>query len=145
MASEKGSSPVAQPALQMLSADEAAAATKESIPSRPKARAAVRAPYFADLVREELERLYSRDVLTSEGLRIFTSLDVEAQRATEEALRSGLADLDRRSPKAPEPLPPVRAQMGSLCHPGFHGAGPKSCFLKKTQSPAPPPADASTR
>ncbi len=91
-------------ALQMISADEAAAATKESIPSRPKARAAVRAPYFADLVREELERLYSRDVLTSEGLRIFTSLDVEAQRATEEALRSGLADLDRRSPKASEPL-----------------------------------------
>jgi penicillin-binding protein 1B len=91
-------------ALRMIGADAAAAAIKEPIPSRPKARAAVRAPYFADLVRDELERLYSRDALRSEGLRIFTSLDVEAQRATDEALRSGLADLDRRTPKTSELL-----------------------------------------
>jgi penicillin-binding protein 1B len=61
-------------------------------------------PYVADVVREQLERLYSRDVLTSEGLRIFTSLDVEKQRAAEEALRAGLAGLDRRLPKGPEPV-----------------------------------------
>jgi penicillin-binding protein 1B len=91
-------------AQQVISAEEAAVAIKEPTPSRPKARAAVRAPYFADLVRDELERLYSRDVLTSEGLRIFTSLDVEAQRATEDALRAGLGELDRRVGKATEPL-----------------------------------------
>ncbi|HET8761136.1 MAG TPA: transglycosylase domain-containing protein, partial [Nitrospiria bacterium] len=90
--------------LQMIGADEAETAMLEPIPSRPKARAAVRAPYFADLVRDELERLYSRDALASEGLRIFTSLDVEAQRAVEEALRAGLAALDRRAPKASETL-----------------------------------------
>ena len=91
-------------ALQLIDPDEAEAAMMEPVPSRPKARAAVRAPYFADLVRDELERDYSRDVLTSEGLRIFTSLDVEAQRAAEEVLRSGLASLERRVKKAPEPL-----------------------------------------
>lgn len=91
-------------ALQVIDADEAEAAMLEPVPSRPKARAAVRAPYFADLVRDELERLYSRDALTSEGLRIFTSLDVEAQRGAEESLRSGLTALDRRVPKGPEPV-----------------------------------------
>jgi penicillin-binding protein 1B len=91
-------------ALQMIGADEAEGAMLEPISSRPKARAAVRAPYFADLVRDELGRLYSRDALTSEGLRIFTSLDVEAQRATDEALRSGLANLDRRTSKTSELL-----------------------------------------
>lgn len=90
--------------LQMIDGDEAEAAMMEPVPSRPKAREAVRAPYFADLVRDELERRYSRDALTSEGLRIFTSLDVEAQRAAEEALVSGLAALDRRWAKAPEPV-----------------------------------------
>jgi penicillin-binding protein 1B len=90
--------------LQVIDADEAEAAMLEPVPSRPKARAAVRAPYFADLVRDELERLYARDVVNSEGLRIFTSLDVEAQRAAEEALRAGLGSLDRRLPKSPEPV-----------------------------------------
>lgn len=91
-------------ALQVIDADEAEAAMLEPVPSRPKARAAVRAPYFADLVRDELERLYARDVVNSEGLRIFTSLDVEAQRAAEDALRTGLGSLDRRLPKSPEPV-----------------------------------------
>jgi penicillin-binding protein 1B len=88
--------------LQLIDADEAEAAMMEPVTSRPKARQAVRAPYFADLVRDELERLYSRDVLTSEGLRVFTSLDVEAQRAAEESLVAGLTSLDRRWAKAPE-------------------------------------------
>lgn len=88
--------------LQLIDADEAEAAMVEPVTSRPKAREAVRAPYFADLVRDELERRYSRDILTSEGLRIFTSLDVEAQRAAEESLVAGLASLDRRWSKAQE-------------------------------------------
>ncbi len=88
--------------LQLIDADEAEAAMVEPVTSRPKARQAVRAPYFADLVRDELERRYSRDILTSEGLRIFTSLDVEAQRAAEESLVAGLASLDRRWSKTQE-------------------------------------------
>ncbi len=91
-------------AVGAIDADEAEAAMLEPVPSRPKARAAVRAPYFADLVRDELERLYARDVVNSEGLRIFTSLNVEAQRAAEDALRTGLTSLDRRLAKSPEPV-----------------------------------------
>lgn len=90
--------------LGKIGAADAHAALTDPVPTRPKARTAVRAPYAADVVREQLERLYSRDVLTSEGLRIFTSLDVEKQRAAEEALRAGLAGLERRLPKGPEPL-----------------------------------------
>ncbi len=91
-------------ALKKIDADEAREALVEPVPTRPKARAAVRAPYFVDVVRDQLERLYSRDALTSEGLRIFTSLDVETQRSTEEALRTGLASIERRVPKGDDPL-----------------------------------------
>lgn len=90
--------------VKKIGVDEARAAMAEPAPTRPKARTAVRAPYFADLVREQLERLYSRSVLTSEGLRIFTSLDVEAQRDAEDALRRGLIVLDRRVSSSSEPI-----------------------------------------
>ena len=91
-------------ALKKIDVNEAREALAEAVPTRPRARAAVRAPYFVDMVRDQLERLYSRDALTSEGLRIFTSLDVETQRDAEEALRSGVAAIERRLPKGDDPL-----------------------------------------
>jgi penicillin-binding protein 1B len=57
------------------------------------------APYFVDFLRQELEQDYPPEVLTSEGLRIFTSLDLQLQRAAERAVREGLDDLERRFPR----------------------------------------------
>jgi penicillin-binding protein 1B len=54
------------------------------------------APYFVDFLRRELARSYPEDVLTSEGLRIFTTLDMQLQRDAEETLRHGLEDLEKR-------------------------------------------------
>lgn len=56
------------------------------------------APYFVSYLVQELEQDYSVDMLTSEGLRIFTTLDVELQRAATRCLQQGLKNLEERYP-----------------------------------------------
>jgi penicillin-binding protein 1A len=54
------------------------------------------APYFAEEVRQQLEREFGSDRLYRDGLRVETTLDVEVQAAAELSLREGLVRLDRR-------------------------------------------------
>ena len=56
------------------------------------------APFYVDLLRRELAENYSSEVLTAEGLRIFTSLDLELQRMAEKALVKGLIRLEEDFP-----------------------------------------------
>lgn len=56
------------------------------------------APNFVDYLREDLSRNYPREVLTADGLAIFTTLDVQLQRYATAAVRTGLAELDRLHP-----------------------------------------------
>jgi penicillin-binding protein 1B len=55
-----------------------------------------RAPYFVDLLREQLLQRYSVEDLTANNLSIFTSLDLRLQAAAQRALEAGLARVDRR-------------------------------------------------
>src|ERR1700684_2823527 len=54
------------------------------------------APYFVDYVKRELAERYPPEVLTGEGLRVFTSLDVHAQKLAEKAVRDNLNYLEQR-------------------------------------------------
>lgn len=56
------------------------------------------ASYFVDFVRQELAGTYPAEVLTKDGLGIFTSLDMDMQVAAETAIRNGLQELERRYP-----------------------------------------------
>ncbi len=56
------------------------------------------ARYFLDLLRRQLSVVYTPEVLTSEGLRIYSTLDRRAQRLGAIALRVGIADLEKRFP-----------------------------------------------
>jgi penicillin-binding protein 1B len=56
---------------------------------------AVSAPYFIDFVKRQLKDLYPQDVLESEGLRIFTTLDMTFQRLAEKSVSEGLANLEK--------------------------------------------------
>ena len=65
------------------------------------------APFFVDLVLKQLRETYPETQLKTEGLRVFTTLDTVVQRSAEQALESGIADLNRRYPylkKSPTPL-----------------------------------------
>ncbi len=62
-------------------------------------RAANRYPGFIDLVRRQLKVEYKEEDLTSEGLRIFTTLDTRVQDELEQVLTEKLKKLER-SPKS---------------------------------------------
>ncbi len=57
------------------------------------------APYFVDYVLRELADRYPRRLLQSQGLRIFTTLDMGQQIAAREALVEGLAHLEDGYPR----------------------------------------------
>jgi penicillin-binding protein 1B len=52
------------------------------------------APYFVEYVKRELAERYPPSVLTGEGLRIFTTLDVHTQREGDHAIDDNLANLE---------------------------------------------------
>jgi penicillin-binding protein 1B len=53
------------------------------------------APHFVDFVKAELEERYGQKLKT-EGLQIFTTLDVDLQQAGQRAVTEGLASLEKR-------------------------------------------------
>lgn len=62
-------------------------------------RSANRYPGFIDLVKRQLKQEYKEEDLTSEGLRIVTTLDTRVQDALEQSIASKLKQLER-SPKS---------------------------------------------
>ncbi len=54
------------------------------------------APYFVEEVRKSLEKKYGSDQVHEGGLRIYTCLDLDLQRAATQAVLDGLAAYERR-------------------------------------------------
>jgi penicillin-binding protein 1A len=54
------------------------------------------APYFVEEVRQYLEKKYGSDKVHEGGLRVYTTLDVDLQKAANMALLDGLAGYERR-------------------------------------------------
>src|SRR5437588_5385704 len=57
------------------------------------------APYFVDLIREQLVSKYSEDDLNSDGFRIYTTLDPALQQAAAQAVDAGLKEVDAQVKK----------------------------------------------
>ncbi|MGH7847808.1 MAG: PBP1A family penicillin-binding protein, partial [Candidatus Binatia bacterium] len=71
---------------------------KERIQPRELIKVVNDAPSFVDFLRKELAENYSNEVLTAEGLRIFTSLDLQLQKIAESSLSQGLKRLEEGYP-----------------------------------------------
>ncbi|HXF92024.1 MAG TPA: PBP1A family penicillin-binding protein [Nitrospiraceae bacterium] len=79
------------------------------------------APYFIEHVRQLLVAKYGEAMVYKGGLEVFTTLNVEMQKAAEAAVRNGLRDLDKRQgwrgplrsvdPAALTANPPAASQM----------------------------------
>jgi penicillin-binding protein 1B len=73
-------------------------ALKERLPQRSLVKVTNEGPFFVDYLRRELEENYSTESLTKEGLRIYSSLDLQMQRMAERALVEGLKKLEATHP-----------------------------------------------
>lgn len=74
-------------------------ARKEKIILAPHSDKVFQASFFIDFVRKELQESYSADILTSQGLRVFTTLDMRAQEIAEGAVAKRLQELEASRPK----------------------------------------------
>ena len=54
------------------------------------------APYYAEEVRQFLERKYGAEAVREKGLRVYTTLNIKMQGVAEQTLRKGLRDDDKR-------------------------------------------------
>jgi penicillin-binding protein 1A len=53
-------------------------------------------PYYTEYVRQYVEKKYGRDLLYNGGLQVFTSVNIEMQKAAAQEIEKGLRDLDKR-------------------------------------------------
>ncbi len=93
-----------------VSDDQYHAAVAEPLRTAPTRGGANAAPFFADFLRHELAQAYAPEILTTEGLSLFTNLDVQLQLIAVDAVRAGLADLERRYPRLAERRPEGRLE-----------------------------------
>ena len=88
--------------------------TPTPVEAVPAYTVASEAPYFVDMVRDQLLVKYPEGDLTSQSYRIYTTLDLKLQRAAAEAVRVGLEEVDQRL-KALEK--PRRKEAGNATQP----------------------------
>jgi penicillin-binding protein 1B len=107
-----------------LTKDQAERAKAERLHLSAQSVDASEAPYFVDLVRDQLTQKLGESNYNREGLRIYTSLDVDLQKAAAEAVELGMVNVDeqvtklhthRKKPGEPEkPAPPILYPQVSL-------------------------------
>jgi penicillin-binding protein 1A len=73
--------------------ERASAAPLKLRPIKPKDKVAA---YFVEHVRRYVQEKYGADVLYKEGLSIYTTLNLSAQKAARDAMEKGLAELEDR-------------------------------------------------
>lgn len=83
---------------RVISEEEYTRASSERTILAGTTNVANRARYFLDFVARKLEKNFPRKVLTSSGLKIFTTLDMGMQLEAEKALKDGLKYLESSYP-----------------------------------------------
>jgi penicillin-binding protein 1A len=80
--------------------EEAEKAMAEPIDVNVKGRAKPgfnsKAPFYSEYVRSYIEKKYGEEALYEQGLKVYTSMDLDMQIAAQEAIASGLRNLDKR-------------------------------------------------
>jgi len=77
-----------------ITKDEAERAKAEGLHLSAQSVDASEAPYFVDLVRDQLNQKLGERDFNREGLRIYTSLDPDLQRAAADAVDAGMKNVD---------------------------------------------------
>jgi penicillin-binding protein 1A len=81
------------------------------------------APYFVEEVRQYLEKKYGSEQVHEAGLRVYTTLDMDLQRAANNAVLNGLADYERR-----HGWRPLQSQSSGASTEGYSIPEPSEAF-----------------
>lgn len=100
--------------LEFITAQVYRQAQSEPIRTAPRAAFGTVAPYYIDLVKAQLEALYSKETLASEGLAVYTAYHPEMAWEAEKAVREGLAELERHNPRLQVEDPTERLQAAMV-------------------------------
>ena len=70
-----------------------------------------KAPHFVEYIRRYVEEKYGKDALYKNGLQVFSTIDLQFQKAAQEAVELGLKEIEKREkyPSAAMPLTPEGA------------------------------------
>ncbi|WP_158945031.1 transglycosylase domain-containing protein [Granulicella sp. S190] len=103
-----------------ITASEASRAKAEPLRLAPPNIDASEAPYFVDLVHDQLVKRIGDQDIAHQNLRIYTSLDPELQRVASEAVEIGMKNVDElirklhKQPKGEEPRPITYPQISLI-------------------------------
>ncbi len=64
-----------------------------------------KAPHFVEYIRRYLEEKYGKEPLYKNGLQVFTTLSLHYQKTAQEALESGLKEIEKRQKYSPGEMP----------------------------------------
>ena len=81
-------------AQKFISEEQYSQAMKEPVPSTPRHRT-YEAPYFVELLRQQLEQKYGNELYTA-GYKIYATVDLKLQKAAEKALTNGIRTIEKR-------------------------------------------------
>ncbi len=79
---------------KFITPDQYDRAMKEPIPAAPHQRI-YEAPYFIELLRQQLEQKYGNELYTA-GYKVYATIDLKMQKAAEEALTTGIRAIEKR-------------------------------------------------
>ena len=82
---------------KFITKGEFEAAEREPIPAVPHFRK-YEAPYFIEVLRQDLEATYNSDLYTA-GYRIYSTIDSTMQKTAEEAVKNGIIAMEKRMKK----------------------------------------------
>ena len=82
--------------LGFITKEEAAAAIQEPVKVYVRENYEQYAAFFLETVRQQLVAQLGEDQVLDKGLRIYTSLDIEKQKAAQDSVVMGLKELDKR-------------------------------------------------
>jgi penicillin-binding protein 1A len=80
----------------VITAQQADESKKTPLPVQAAVKAGGPAPYFVEYVRQKVEERFGSSILYTGGLNIYTSINDELQGFAEEAIATGLADIEAR-------------------------------------------------
>ncbi|MBI2068376.1 MAG: PBP1A family penicillin-binding protein [Deltaproteobacteria bacterium] len=98
---------------EKITEKEYQSARQEEIHPAPPSKKPLGAPHFVDFLRAQLKETYG-DILESEGLKIFTTLDAEAQDEAEKVIQIRLEEYEKSRPPVKKMKEEGRSLEGCL-------------------------------